>query len=67
MARKHQPKRLEKIYDTVEQYPGKRPGFIAQLLGLSRSSVTRSLPAMDEQGYLLSEDKRGGLWPFRQR
>ena len=67
MARKHQPERLETIYRTVENYPGKKPGFIAHLLGLSRSSVARSLPAMDKHGYLLSEDKRGGLWPFRRQ
>lgn len=67
MARKHQPGRLETIYTTVEKHPGKKPGFIARLLGLSRSSVTRSLPAMDKHGYMLSEDKRGGLWPFRRR
>lgn len=67
MARKQEPERLEKIYRTVREHPGKKPGFIAQLLGLPRSSVTRSLPAMDQHGYLLSEDRRGGLWPFRRQ
>lgn len=66
MARKPNPERLEAIYRTVEQYPGQRPGFIARMLGIPRSQVTRSLPAMEARGHLLSEDSRGGLWPFRR-
>lgn len=66
MARKHDQQRLSKIYETVEDYPGKRSGLIARLLGISRSQVTRSLPAMEDHGYYLSEDEKGGLWPFRQ-
>ena len=65
MARKHDRERLGKIYKTIEKHPGKRPGLIARLLGESRSQITRTLPAMEEHGYLLSEDKYGGLWPFR--
>ena len=64
MGRKQKHERIEAIYRTVEKYPGERPGFIARLLGLNRSEVTRALPAMEEQGLLLSEDERGGLWPF---
>ncbi len=66
MARKPQPVRLEAIYQKVEDQPGERPGVIAQLLGLHRSEVTRALPALEERGYLLSEDRKGGLWPFRR-
>ena len=66
MARKHEIGRLEAIYQSVEDNPGEHSGFIARLLGLSRSSVTRSLPALDEHGYLLSEDDKGRLWPFRR-
>ena len=67
MARKHQDERLEEIYETVEEYPGERPGWIARLLGVERSQVTRSLPAMEERGFYLSEDDKGGLWPFRRK
>lgn len=67
MGRKVKQERLEGIWETVEQHPGRRPAEIAALLGLNRSEVTRSLPAMDDQGYYLSEDERGGLWPFRRR
>jgi DNA-binding IclR family transcriptional regulator len=46
--------------------PGIRPGNVARKLGIPRSSVTRALPAMDEAGMLLSEDRRGGLWPWKK-
>jgi len=67
MARKPNKKQVEQIYLAVEKHPGKRAGFIARLLGLHRSQVTRSLPGLEKHGYLLSEDRRGGLWPFRRR
>ncbi len=67
MARKHQIERLEEIYDTVQENPGQRPGFIARLLGEPRSQITRTLPALENQGYFLSEDEKGGLWPFKKQ
>jgi len=67
VARKHQNGRLKAIYQAVDQNPGRRPGYIARLLGLPRSQVTRALPALEEGGFLLSEDRRGGLWPFRRK
>lgn len=67
MARKAQNERLENIYDSIEDNPGERPGFFASLLNIPRSSVTRSLPVMEEEGYLLSEDEKGGLWPFGRK
>jgi Mn-dependent DtxR family transcriptional regulator len=66
MPRGPQPERLEAIYQAVEKNPGERPGTIAQQLGLNRSEVTRALPALEARGYLLAEDERGGLWPFRR-
>ena len=66
MARKTQDERLESIYNKVEEYPGEKPGFIARLLGLNRSEVTRALPAMESDGLHLWEDEKGGLWPFRK-
>jgi Mn-dependent DtxR family transcriptional regulator len=67
MSRKPQPEKLEEIYTAVEEHPGQRPSVIAQLLDVPRSTVTRSLPALEEKGYLLSEDEQGGLWPFRRQ
>ncbi len=66
MARKPQDEKLERIYQTVETNPGAKPGFLARLLGLERSEVTRALPALESKGLLVSEDEKGGLWPFRK-
>jgi DNA-binding IclR family transcriptional regulator len=41
-------------------------GFIARLLGLNRSEVTRIMPVLQEKGLLVSEDDEGKLWPFQQ-
>jgi len=65
MARKPNPHKLAQIYAAIEKHPGSRPASIARLLGVPRSEVTRALPALEEHGYYLSEDRRGGLWPFK--
>lgn len=67
MACKPQDDRLESIYNQVQENPGEKPGFIARLLGLNRSEVTRALPALEEKGMYLSEDEKGGLWPFSRK
>lgn len=58
--------RAEQIYCKIEEHPGKRAGFLARLLGLNRSEVTRILPTLQDRGLLVSEDDKGGLWPFRR-
>lgn len=67
MARKQQPERLEEMYEVWENNPGEKPCFVARLLNLPRSAVTRALPAMEDKGYLLSEDEKGRVWPFRRK
>jgi Mn-dependent DtxR family transcriptional regulator len=67
MARKIDDAKLEEIYNAVEKNPGEKAGFIAQLLGLHRSEVTRSLPALDDKGLLIYEDEEGGLYPFKDQ
>ena len=66
MARPTDYQRTEQIYRKIEEHPGKRPGFIARLLGINRSEVTRALPTLQDKGLLVSEDDQGGLWPFRK-
>ena len=66
MARPMNHNKAEKIYHTIEQHPGKKPGFLARLLGLNRSDVNRSLPTLEEKGLYLTEDDKGGLWPFKK-
>lgn len=67
MARPKDYDKVEKIYRTIEMNPGKKAGLIARLLGLNRSEVTRSLPTLQDKGLLVSEDEKGGLWPFRKK
>ena len=67
MARKRDQKQLDDIYETVTDNPGQRPGLIARMLSVPRSTVTRALPALEDEGYLLSEDDKGGLWPYRRK
>lgn len=66
MARPANHNRAENIYRKIEEHPGKKPGFIARLLGLNRNEITRSLPSLEEKGLYLTEDEKGGLWPFRK-
>lgn len=66
MARPGNHDRAEQIYHKIEEHPGKRPNFFARLLGLNRSEVTRILPLMQDKGLLVSEDEKGGLWPFHK-
>jgi Mn-dependent DtxR family transcriptional regulator len=67
MARKTEEKKLEEIYRKVGENPGRKAGFIARLLGLNRSEVTRSLPALEEKGLFVYEDDEGGLFPFLKK
>ncbi len=67
MARKTGKRRVEMIAQAVQSNPGRRAGYIAQRLGLHRSSVMRSLPALEEAGILLAEDGRGRLFYVGRR
>ncbi len=67
MGRQAQQSRVEAIYQAVEQNPGEKAAEVAQRLGLNRSEVTRYLPALEENGLLLSEDQQGRLWPFKEK
>jgi DNA-binding MarR family transcriptional regulator len=51
----------------IRQNPGISPAELARRLGVSRSTVTRRLPGMEEAGYLYSEDDRGGLHHYKRR
>ena len=66
MARPANHDRAEQIYRKIEERPGKKAGFLARLLGINRSEVTRALPSLQDKGLLVSEDDKGGLWPFKK-
>ncbi len=54
----------EQMQRLIEQQPGINPNHLAEHLGVAPSTVQRRLPSMEEAGYLLFEDEKGGLWPF---
>lgn len=57
----------EELDRLIQESPGIRPAELARRLGVSRSTVLRRLPAMEEAGYLYREDERGGLHFFKRR
>ncbi len=54
------------MFELIRRHPGIRPAELARLLNISRSTVLRRLPSMEEAGFLLYEDRTGGLWPFSE-
>jgi DeoR/GlpR family transcriptional regulator of sugar metabolism len=52
------------MVELIEQQPGISARELARQLGVSASTITRRLPSLDEAGILLTEDSKGGLWPF---
>ena len=56
----------EEMMELIEENPGIRPAELARKLGVSRSTIQRRLPSLDDAGYLLYEDDKGGLYPFRR-
>lgn len=55
---------FEEMESILMAEPGLTASELAERLGVPASTVSRRLPSMAEAGILLSEDKRGGLWPF---
>ena len=64
---KRNSQEYEETAQIIVQRPGIRPAELARLLDVERSTVMRRLPALEEAEILLSEDERGGLWPFGRR
>jgi DNA-binding IclR family transcriptional regulator len=58
---------FEQMHRLLQQTPGLTATDLAQQLGVPPSTILRRLPGMEAAGYLLSEDKRGGLWPFGRK
>ena len=57
----------EEMARLIQQRPGIRSSELAREMNVSRSTVTRRLPSLEEAGILLSEDEKGGLWYFGRR
>ena len=58
---------FDEMFELIRRHPGMRPAELARMLGVSRSTVLRRLPSLEEAGYLLYEDRSGGLWPFSEK
>ena len=56
---------LAAIYAQTMLEPGCRQVDIARALGIPKSNVYRKLPVLERQGFLLAEDDKGLLYPFR--
>ena len=67
MARRTSETRIEDIAQLIQSQSGLTASGIADLLGLSPSSVLRALPDLEASGYLLTEDDYGQLGFFGQR
>jgi DNA-binding IclR family transcriptional regulator len=50
----------------IQESPGISLAELARRLNLSRSTITRRLPSVEDAGYLYYEDDKGGLWPFNK-
>jgi len=59
--------RLEAAWRVVVDRPGVSAWELAKGLGLRMGLVTSILVTMENNGYLLSEDGDGGLYPFERR
>lgn len=66
MARSTNEDKIDAIATYIERHPGSKPADIARALDVPRSSIIRALPALEDARRLVSEDRRGGLWPFRR-
>lgn len=66
MARRADEDKIRDIATYIERHPGSKPADIARALDIARSSITRALPSLEDAKLLVSEDRRGGLWPFRK-
>ena len=58
---------FSKMDRVIRDKPGISAAELARELDVTRSTITRRLPSMEEAGYLYSEDEKGGLWPFGRR
>lgn len=58
---------LDALSIAIAKHSGKRASFFARLLNWRREEVNRRLVTLNDQGVLLWEDERGGLWHFDKK
>jgi len=57
--------RLRKIYTTLLQHPGTTRGELSRLTGHKYHNINGLLTTMESNGFYLSEDQYGRLYPFK--
>ena len=55
---------LDNIYNTLTKKPGLNRKQLAHLIGIKSKHLDFRLVTLETNGYLLSEDKDGNLYPF---
>jgi len=63
---KRKKNEFEETLRVIEENPGIHPAELARKLNVSRSTVQRRLPSLEDAGYLLYEDDQGGLYRYRK-
>lgn len=67
MSRKADEQRLETIARTIRDNPGRKPGWLARLVGIDNKTMMRALTQLEDRGVLLAEDDRGRVSLFGRR
>lgn len=57
---------LNALYTLIEVHPGRSAYWHAKLLGWSQPNYQSRLRTMETAGYLVAQDPKGGLHPFRK-
>ena len=55
---------LQSVYRAIVANPGIKGAELAHMVGVLPCSLPRVLVTMEYNGFLLSEDERGRLYPF---
>jgi hypothetical protein len=64
MARKADEARLAEIQRMLRQKQGEKASYYASTLGIHRYDFNTLLAMLDERGFRLWQDEKGGLWLF---
>ena len=62
MGRRANPRELTRLQSAIIEKPGRKCAYFARALGWSREKVARRLVTLNDIGFLLYEDDKGGLY-----
>ena len=64
MARNADEARLAEVQRILQKNQGEKASFYAKTLGIHRYDFNTILAMLDDRGFRLWEDEKGGLWIF---